>query len=347
MTDILVVEHLSCGYQQRAVVENVSFSLGQGNIACLLGPSGCGKTTVLRTLAGFNPVLQGRVSLNQRLLSAPDHFVAPEQRRIGMVFQDYALFPHLNVMDNIAFGLRGWPKAKQSAKVQSLLELVHLQGLGQRYPHELSGGQQQRVALARALAPEPELLLMDEPFSNLDTDLRRHLAREVRDILKQQSISAVLVTHDQEEAFAFSDYVGVLADGGLQQWDTPYNLYYHPANPRVAAFVGKGEFIPGRVEQGMVHTEIGPVPLNGAAVAHEDGQQVQLFIRPNEIVPGQQGQVEAQVLKKEFLGTVTLYTLGLENGRQLSAALDSHIDLHEGARVRVCLRPPHAVTFAA
>ncbi len=204
---LLNLRNLACGYQNQRVVQELNLHLNAGDIGCLLGSSGCGKTTTLRAIAGFEPIHAGEITLAGEVISRPGWTLAPEKRRIGMVFQDYALFPHLSVAENIAFGIRNHPRLDQV--VAELLELVNLGALGKRYPHELSGGQQQRVALARALAPEPQLLLLDEPFSNLDGELRRRLSHEVRDILKARGTSAILVTHDQEEAFAVSDHVGV------------------------------------------------------------------------------------------------------------------------------------------
>ena len=246
MTRLLLNLHnVSCGFGGQAVVQDLDLHLNAGDIACLLGPSGCGKTTSLRAIAGFEPLLAGEISLAGEVISRPGFTLPPEQRRIGMVFQDYALFPHLSVAQNVAFGIRQHPQSRRITA--ELLELVNLSELGKRYPHELSGGQQQRVALARALAPEPRMLLLDEPFSNLDGELRRRLSKEVRDILKARGTSAILVTHDQEEAFAVSDHVGVFQNGRLQQWDTPYNLYHEPLTPFVASFIGQGYFIRGQL----------------------------------------------------------------------------------------------------
>ncbi|HBS80276.1 MAG TPA: iron ABC transporter ATP-binding protein, partial [Pseudomonas sp.] len=197
---LLHLRDLACGYGEQSIVQNLNLHLNRGDIGCLLGPSGCGKTTTLRAIAGFEHVNDGEIQLGSEVLSRRGFTLAPEKRRVGMVFQDYALFPHLTVTENIAFGIRKHPQSQRI--VREMLDLVHLSPLGKRYPHELSGGQQQRVALARALAPEPELLLLDEPFSNLDGDLRRRLSHEVREILKARGTSAILVTHDQEEAFA-------------------------------------------------------------------------------------------------------------------------------------------------
>ncbi|WP_442951921.1 ABC transporter ATP-binding protein [Orrella sp. JC864] len=237
----MTLEGLTLGYDTpqglRTVVQDLSLALEGGSVGCLLGASGCGKTTVLRAIAGFEPVRAGAIRLGGKTLSSPHEQVEPERRRVGMMFQDYALFPHLSVAGNIAFGLRRLDRAARRRRVEELLELVGLAGAGESYPHELSGGQQQRVALARALAPSPDLLLLDEPFSNLDVDTRERLAFEVRDILKATGHTAILVTHNQAEAFAIADRIGVMSGGTLAQWDTPYNLRHKPADAFVRDFV--------------------------------------------------------------------------------------------------------------
>jgi len=279
---LLTLHNLACGYQGQRVVQKLNLHLNAGDIGCLLGSSGCGKTTTLRAIAGFEPVHEGEITLAGEVISRAGFTLAPEKRRIGMVFQDYALFPHLTVADNIAFGIRNHPREKQV--VQEMLELVNLGALGTRHPHELSGGQQQRVALARALAPEPQLLLLDEPFSNLDGELRRRLSHEVRDILKARGTSAILVTHDQEEAFAVSDHVGVFKDGRLEQWDTPYNLYHEPATPYVASFVGQGYFIRGQlIDAESVQTELGVLRGNRAYPGAK-GTPMEVLLRPDDII---------------------------------------------------------------
>ncbi|MCO5120600.1 MAG: ABC transporter ATP-binding protein [Burkholderiaceae bacterium] len=228
MAVLLELDHVNLAYDtprgMRAVTSDLCLELVRGHIGCLLGASGCGKSTVLRAIAGFEPVRQGRITLEGRLLSSPRHLVAPEARRVGMMFQDYALFPHMNVARNVGFGLRRLDRSRREARVVELLEMVGLARAGESFPHELSGGQQQRVALARALAPSPELLLLDEPFSNLDSDTREHLAAEVRDILRSTGQTAILVTHNQAEAFAIADRIGSLSGGRLQYWDTPAAL---------------------------------------------------------------------------------------------------------------------------
>jgi len=238
---MLELNHLHLGYDTpnglKAVVRDLSLRLDDGHIGCLLGASGCGKSTILRAIAGFEPVRGGHIALDGSVISSVDIQQPPERRGVGMMFQDYALFPHLSVADNVGFGLRKRERSARRARVKALLDLVGLEHAAGSFPHELSGGQQQRVALARALAPEPDLLLLDEPFSNLDVDTRERLAFEVRDILKQTGHTAILVTHNQAEAFAIADRIGVMDQGSIVQWDTPYNLHHHPADAFVADFV--------------------------------------------------------------------------------------------------------------
>lgn len=342
---LLNLRNLACGYSGQRVVQNLDLHLNAGDIGCLLGSSGCGKTTTLRAIAGFEPVHEGEIHLGGELISKAGFTLAPEKRRIGMVFQDYALFPHLTVAQNIAFGIRKHPQ--QEKVIDEMLELVNLAGLGKRYPHELSGGQQQRVALARALAPEPQLLLLDEPFSNLDVELRRRLSHEVRDILKSRGTSAILVTHDQEEAFAVSDHVGVFKEGRLEQWDTPYNLYHEPATPFVASFVGQGYFIRGQLSSPeTVSTELGELRGNRAYL-WADGSPVDVLLRPDDIVHAPDSALRARIVAKSFQGAATLYRLQLGTGSQLEAIFPSHIDYLPGAEVGIKVAADHLVLFAA
>lgn len=252
MTDFLKLDQISLTYgnpgASAPVVQDLSLCLEEGGIGCLLGASGCGKTTVLRAIAGFEPLRSGSISVGNQVLSTPGYMVAPEKRQVGMMFQDYALFPHLSVVQNIAFGLRRWDKLRRHDRVEELLVLAKLESLKNRYPHELSGGQQQRVALARALAPEPSLLLLDEPFSNLDVDTRERLAFEVRDILKKTGHTAILVTHNQAEAFAIADRIGVMQDGRIAQWDTPYCLHHQPSSSFVADFIKREALMAQRAQ---------------------------------------------------------------------------------------------------
>jgi iron(III) transport system ATP-binding protein len=269
--------------------------------------------------------------------------VPPERRRIGMVFQDYALFPHLAVAGNIAFGLHGMPVDERAARVQELAQLVGLSTALDKYPHEISGGQQQRVALARALAPRPELLLLDEPFSNLDVDLRERLSLEVREIIKASGATAVLVTHDQQEAFAMADEIGILHQGRIQQWDSPYNLYHRPANRFVADFVGQGVFLPATPLNGeQVEIELGilnggPLPLNGKGL--------EVLLRPDDVVHDDAAPTQAEVVHKAFRGAEILYTLRLASGRKVLALVPSHHNHALGEKIGIRLDVDHVVAF--
>ena len=349
----LQMERVTLAYpgQVVPVVRDVSLQLAPGDIACLLGPSGCGKTTLLRAIAGFAPLQAGRIAIMGREVSGAGVQVATEQRNVGMVFQDYALFPHLTVQGNIGFGLHGLAASAAQARVQEMLHMVGLQSLAQRYVHELSGGQQQRVALARALAPKPQLLLLDEPFSNLDVSLREHLAREVRALLKATGTTAVLVTHDQQEAFAVADYVAVLAQGRVQQWGTPMALYHEPVNRVVANFLGEGAWIPMRHSaSGTLVTELGSFPAPPGVGADLDaGNQApqELLVRPDDILHDDASPTKARVTAKVFRGANFLYTLALPSGQAVFSLVPSHHDHALGEYIGIRLELDHRVHFAA
>lgn len=349
MTQLLRVDSLSCRYEQTAeippVVDHLSFELQAGEIGCLLGSSGCGKTTVLRSIAGFQAIESGTITLNERVFSGPRIHLAPEKRNVGMVFQDYALFPHLSVCENVAFGLHKKSRSAKNLICDELLSLVKLQGLGHRYPHELSGGQQQRVALARALAPSPDLLLLDEPLSSLDTELRRSLALEVREILKARGISAVMVTHDQEEAFAFADKIGVLHCGKLEQWDLPFNLYHEPKTRYVANFIGQGVFIPGFVrDANAIETELG-ILQSHKHYPWLSNTAVEVLLRPDDVTEDNESPYRAQIVNKIFAGTSTLYTLALPTGSHIEAAFPSHLNFDLGSHIGVKVEADHIIAF--
>ena len=307
----LEVSQLQVRYPGRstAAVNGVSLGLHAGDIGVLIGPSGCGKTTLLRAVAGLEPVSGGDIRLSGQVVSSARAQIPPEQRRIGMVFQDYALFPHLDVGRNVAFGIHALPGPERAARVQEALALVGLAGSERRYPHELSGGQQQRVALARALAPRPQLLLLDEPFSNLDVDLRERLAHEVRGILKAAQATALFVTHDQLEAFAIGDTIGVMHEGQLHQWDDAYTLYHRPATRFVADFIGHGVFAPATIrevnQQIVVQTPLGdlsdmaecPLPCAFA------GGECDVLLRADDIVHDDAAPVKAEIVRKAFRGS--------------------------------------------
>ena len=355
----LRVEDLHVSFAQPAgrtrVLDGLTFRLGAGEIGCLLGASGCGKTTALRTIAGFVAPERGCVHIGASCVASATRQVEPERRGVGVVFQDYALFPHLDVAANVAFGLRALPAGERSARVAEMLELVGLAGIGRRFPHELSGGQQQRVALARALAPHPAILLLDEPFSNLDPDLRERLALDLRDILKGQGITALLVTHDQYEAFALADRIGVMHAGRIEQWDTPYRLYHQPDTRLVADFVGLGAFLPGRLEHRdgstCVRLELGVLPIRkradeviAGASAGERGE-VTVLLRPDDVVHDDASTLRAQVVRKAFRGAQFLYTLRLPSGATLLALVPSHHDHAVGERIGIRFDADHVVTF--
>jgi iron(III) transport system ATP-binding protein len=327
------------------VCRDLSLSLAEGEIGCLLGPSGCGKTTVLRCIAGLEAIDGGEIVLHGDVASRPGRTVPPEQRRVGVVFQDYALFPHLSVAANIAFGLRGISPAERAARTNDLLSSVGLAASGDRYPHELSGGQKQRVALARAMAPRPQLLLLDEPFSNLDVDLRERLSLEVRAILKAQGITALLVTHDQQEAFAMADMVGVMLDGRIEQWDSAYNLYHRPKSRFVADFVGEGVLIDGRALDGDgIETVLGSLKhCPGCDIL--PGQAVSLLLRPDDVLHDDDSALKAEVVKKAFRGAEFLYTLRLADGKQVLSLVPSHHNHAIGERIGIKLDVDHVVAF--
>ena len=341
------VRNLQHSYGAHRVVRDLSFALEQGAIGCLLGPSGCGKTTVLRCLAGFEPVQGGRIALSGQVVSAPDRIVPPEARRVGMVFQDYALFPHLSVAANVGFAFGRRPSGEQQERVQAMLDLVGLGSAAGTFPHELSGGQQQRVALARALAPEPDLLLLDEPFSNLDVDLRERLSIEVRSIIKATGTTAILVTHDQHEAFAIADQIGIMNEGRIEQWDTAYDLYHQPTTRFVADFVGQGVFLRGIVAgPARVVTELGDLDT-GAPLLAADGLAVDLLVRPDDIVHDDAAPWRAEVAAKAFRGADFLYTLVLPSGSRVLSLVPSHHNHAIGERIGIRLAIDHVVAFPA
>ena len=342
MSALLAVQHLECRYAGKVAVDDLSFSIEEGELCCIIGPSGCGKTTVLRAIAGFEPLHRGSIVFAGRTLSVPGRQAPPEERDIGLVFQDYALFPHMTVRANVGFGLHRQASAKRRRVVADLLERVRLGGEAERYPHELSGGQQQRAALARALATEPRLLLLDEPFSNLDAGLRRELNLELKKMLEARGTAALLVTHDQEEAFAFAGRMGLLRAGKLQQWDTAYNLYHRPQNPFVAHFIGQGCFLPGLVgENGNVHTELGRFPVSGHAL----GTEVEVLVRPDDILHDKRGHLACQVVERLFAGDRMLYTLRLPSGTEIRSLMPSHLDFPIGEEIGIRTDLEHLIAF--
>ena len=350
--------HVRYGSNATEAVAGVSFGLHAGEIGVLIGPSGCGKTTLLRAVAGLERASEGTILLSKTVVSDARAHLAPESRRIGMVFQDYALFPHMDVANNVAFGINHLPKTERIARVEQVLNLVDLPEVAKRYPHELSGGQQQRVALARALAPKPQLLLLDEPFSNLDVDLRERLAHELRAILKKANATALFVTHDQLEAFAIGDLIGVMHEGTLHQWADAYTLYHRPATRFVADFIGHGVFSKATVELHDEHGVIGgglhkhvvtplgelhdisPDVLEALPVGECD-----VLLRADDIVHDDNAPTKAQIVRKAFRGSEFLYTLKLKTGETVVAHVPSHHDHQLGEWIGIRAEVDHVVTF--
>jgi iron(III) transport system ATP-binding protein len=301
----------------RRAVDDVSLRLAAGEIGCLLGASGCGKTTLLRAIAGFEPLRAGRIVLREEEISGAQGGLPPERRRIGMMFQDYALFPHLCAADNIAFGLGALTRPARAERIARMLALVGLTDRAGSYPHELSGGQQQRIALARALAPEPALLLLDEPFSNLDSDTRRRLVEDTRALLKSTGATALMVTHDQTEAFAIADRIGVMVEGRILQWDTPAGLYAQPADRRVAGFIGDGDW------------------LRSESLGLTPGFDVRL--RPGQLWVDPQGPLSARLESVTFRGPHYAGRLRFASGETAAIELDAAAASGIGQAVRLGL----------
>lgn len=335
MKNQLEVNSVTVTYGRKAAVEKVSFVLEAGRIGCFLGPSGCGKTTLLRAIAGYEAVSDGSILLRQKLVSKLGYQIPPEKRRVGMVFQDFALFPHLNVEENIAFGLKSFTNEHKKVRVNELLNLVGLKNLNRFYPHQLSGGQQQRVALVRAMAPRPEILLLDEPFSSIDSELREQLAIEVGKLLKADEITAILVTHDQAEAFAMADVVGVFSQGRLHQWDTGYRVYHNPTDHFVANFIGQGVMLPGEViGNETVKTEIGM--LSGRLPEFCKNQNlVNVLVRPDDVIHNDSSDFKLEIKSRAFRGAEYLYTLALPSGRNILCLVQSHHDHHIGEYIGI------------
>ena len=345
MNNAVEVKGLSIPIEGRSILDDISFGLGEASIASILGPSGCGKTTLLRCIAGFEKQQQGEVWINGIRVSNPNHSLPVEQRQIGMVFQDYALFPHLTVAENIVFGLKHRGNKEAKARLDELVDLLSLHEHINKYPHRLSGGQQQRVALARAMAPRPRVLLLDEPFASLDIELREQIAHELRYILKQDGITTIMVSHNQLEAFAMADVIGVMNNGKLLQWDTAFNLYHKPDTAEVADLVGEGVFIPGQViNETDVTTELGEIKSH---IPHgiKQASEVNVLIRPDDILHDDDSAMMAIVKDKAFRGAEFLYTLEIESGLKLLSLVPSHHNHPINEPIGIRLEIDHLVVF--
>ena len=343
---LLSLEQVTKSYpaQPLPAVDHLSVELEKGEILALLGPSGCGKTTTLRLIAGFEQPEAGVVAIGGRVMADGQRFVPPEQRGVGVVFQEYTLFPHLTVAQNVVFGLRHLAAQERTQRLREMLEMVGLGAYTQRYPHELSGGQQQRVALARALAPRPSVLLLDEPFSNLDADLRTQMLHDVYAILRHLETTAVFVTHDHEEAFMVANRVGVLNGGRLEQLSSPEEIYHRPATRFVARFVGQANFLPGQVGRTGIATDIGtfPNPLD-----LPEGAAVEVMIRPHHLELHPDATGNGLVVSRRFRGADALVVVQLPSGATLYSYQSATLGFQARDRVTVGVKPCHSVVFSA
>ncbi|NMP15204.1 ABC transporter ATP-binding protein [Thalassotalea sp. Y01] len=354
---LLTVNQLSCHYHKTSVLEGLSIELKQGEILCLLGPSGCGKTTLLKAVAGLIETEQGSITLNEQTLLDHENNIniSADKRGLGMIFQDYALFPHLSVKDNICFGISELDKKEQQRIIKELLTLVDLEGLEQRYPHQLSGGQQQRVAIARALARKPKVLLLDEPFSNIDSQLRMPLIKDIREILKRSGIAAIFVTHAKDEAFALADTMALLNEGRIMQKGQPQHLYRNPQNRFVADFLGQGTALSGTyLGNGTVRCILGDVAIDqqqfdSLGVSLNDKQAVEVFIRPHQfdIKMADDEQPDcAEILQLQFHDDGFRAQALLEQNL-LDVWIPGHLPVSVGSKVQVRLTPQPVVMFKA
>lgn len=308
----LVIKNLNCFYQENQILKNLDIDLQENEIVCLLGESGCGKTTLLRAVSGLQTDISGDIEINGNVVNSDTVNLAPELRKVGLIFQDYALFPHLSVFDNIAFSLTNMSKDDKKQCVEQVLALVQLSDFSQRFPHQLSGGQQQRIAIARALAYQPELMLLDEPFSNLDQHVRFQLIKEIRLLLKKHSMSALFVTHSKEEGFAFADKIALMQEGKIVQIGAPQQLYHFPESRYIADFMGKSNYVEIKVENvNSFQSDFG-VLMSDCAIEHNKGDVLQLLLRPEQfdIFATEHGQ--STIKDVDFLGAFKMVSVSFK-----------------------------------
>jgi iron(III) transport system ATP-binding protein len=345
----LTVENVTKAFGSERAVDDLSLSVREGELLTLLGPSGCGKTTTLRLIAGLERPDEGQVRLGDRSVSGPESFVAPERRDVGVVFQDFALFPHMTAAENVAFGLTDASSDARDERVAELLDLVGLADQGESYPDELSGGQQQRVALARSLAPEPEVMLLDEPFSNLDIDLRVEMREEVRRILKEAGVTAISVTHDQEEALSISDRVAVMNDGRVEQVGRPEAVFQRPKSRFVAGFLGHASFLPGYVAGDVVETPFATIDrANIYGLAEEyDRTDIDVLVRPDDVVAlaASEDEADGRITYRRYLGPTVLYRVELDEGGTVECMHNHSEALDLDTRVSVTLTAEHELAW--
>ncbi len=327
-------------FGDKNAVNSLSMSVDSGEIFVLLGSSGCGKTTTLRLISGLEDLDAGYIYINGKEVSNATQSLAPENRKIGMVFQDYALFPHMNVEDNVGYGLN--KGSEHDKTIRETIRITNLHGLEKRMPYQLSGGEQQRVALARALATNPSVLLLDEPFSNLDAQLRASVRQETKDIIKSIGIATVLVTHSQEEALMMGDKIGVMNQGRIEQIDNPHDIFHKPKSEFVANFMGTCDFIPSRIENGLIHTEVGSAEVN---LKDQTINHVMAMVRPDDFQIQSCANGNAMVLDKTFQGAFYIYKVLLESGQKVHV-LGPHINnLELNQKVNIEFAPGHSISY--
>jgi iron(III) transport system ATP-binding protein len=348
---VLELDGVTRRFGAETAVEDLTLSVYEGEFLTLLGPSGCGKTTTLRLLAGLDRPDGGTIRVDDETVAGPDRFVAPDDRDVGLVFQSFALFSHLTVAENVAFGIDDWPSGERAERVDDLLELVGLSEYGEHSPDDLSGGQRQRVALARSLAPEPDVLLLDEPFSNLDVRLRTEMREEVRNIIKETGVTAVSVTHDQEEALSISDRVAVIHDGNVEQVGRPEVVFEQPESRFVAEFLGQAGFISGQLASDAVETDLATLPaevIEGLGPEY-DGATIDVMVRPDDLVATPAGEGPSggngEIVHRQYTGPSFVYQVALDGGDTVYCEHNHADDLELDQRVRVDLQVDHPLAW--
>ncbi len=347
MNKKIIISDLSLEYEdKKKVLSNINFDIGESEIGCILGPSGCGKTSLLRAIAGFEDINYGTVLKDGVCISNSLENTPVQNRNMGMVFQDYALFPNMDIKSNVAFGIKNQKDNDKDQRINYLLDLVNLKQQKDKFPHELSGGEQQRVALIRALAPSPEILLLDEPFSNIDADIKEELVSDVRDLLKELSITSIIVTHDQYEAFNIADKVAIMNCGKIEQVGTPYNIYHKPVNKFVADFIGLGVFLPiNKGKNGELKTPLGLLDKNRINHDMSKVENLEMLVRPDDIIHNDESKLKAVVIEKQFRGAEFLYKLLYNDEYPLLCYAPSHHNHKIGESIGIDVDIEHYVIF--